>query len=226
MPRNVNIAALLIVAGWAGLCRASPLPPAAASATITSDELQLVDQGAESIFVGHVVIKQDYYTLWADRVRQVKDTGIANAFGHVKALWARPGEARILGTGLYAKYDPNTEEAQLWNRAEITRWETEADTSPVHIKADHFISREMEQKMWAKGNVYIRRPGNFWSKSEDGLYNQAEQVVSLWGPQQVEMQYMDDKGAAHFFSDRAMVFLSPKRVRLLDHVKGHIVPAP
>ena len=66
------------------------VPPPAAEATITSDELEMLDNGARSIFRGHVELKQDPYLLLSDRMERIKETGVVVAKGHVHGSWAGP----------------------------------------------------------------------------------------------------------------------------------------
>src|SRR3982750_4634162 len=65
---------LLIAAAWivgyaAGVAAAAPRSH---EATISSDEMELLNNGAKTIFTGHVILEQKPYVLKADRMAQEK----------------------------------------------------------------------------------------------------------------------------------------------------------
>ena len=60
---------------------------AATGATITSDELELQNNGDLTIFTGHVVLKQAAYQIKSDRMVRTKATGIVDSTGHVVGTW-------------------------------------------------------------------------------------------------------------------------------------------
>src|SRR5437899_2031491 len=49
------------------------------SATITSDELEIRDNGAQTFFRGHVVLTEKPYLLLSDEMIRTKSTGIVDA---------------------------------------------------------------------------------------------------------------------------------------------------
>ena len=59
---------------------AAAKPKAKTPATITSDDLELRDNGAVTIFTGHVVLKQDPYLIHADRMERTKGIWTAPDF--------------------------------------------------------------------------------------------------------------------------------------------------
>ncbi len=83
-------------------------------ATITSDELELQNNGEITIFTGHVVLKQDDYLIQADRMVRTKATGIVDADGHVVGTWISPKKEKIVVNGDHARYQPASTVVEIW----------------------------------------------------------------------------------------------------------------
>ena len=142
-------------------CDATTAPLSKDDATLTSDEMDLIDNGHQSVFIGHVLLQKTAYELKADRMTRAQATGLVEASGHIKGTWHNPAGGTLIAEGDKAKYDPATQTAQLWTN-----------------------------------------PGK-----------------------QVSMTWTDNHGSGHFLSDRALLYMDPKHVQLVDHVTGHIIPA-
>src|ERR1035438_9078044 len=100
---------LLLCIGWVLWVRSPAAAETAASAapeeaTITSDEFEAVDNGAQSIFTGHVVLTRSPYVLHADRMVRAKATEVVEANGHIQAVWIRPTGEKIIAVGGRARY--------------------------------------------------------------------------------------------------------------------------
>src|SRR4051812_17674586 len=94
--------------------RALAVPAPSSEATISSDELELRNNGALSIFTGHVKLKQEPYLLQADRMERTKSTGLVTAKGHIHGTWN--GEKGEKGQ-VYADqgfYKPAEKTVELW----------------------------------------------------------------------------------------------------------------
>src|SRR5438552_619671 len=105
------------------VCVYGAAPPSAPEATITSDELEILNNGAKTVFTGHVILKQVPYVLLADRMVQTKATGIVEAAGHIHGTWTGPSGEKIVATGTHARYTPAAKSIELWDDARLTRWE-------------------------------------------------------------------------------------------------------
>src|ERR1700687_31688 len=103
MAKRTLALAVLVVLGSGGRMSF------AAEATITSDELELQNNGEITIFSGHVVIKQDPYEVRSDRMVRTKVTGVVNAVGHVIGTWISPKKERVRVEGEQARYFPDLE---------------------------------------------------------------------------------------------------------------------
>jgi lipopolysaccharide transport protein LptA len=216
---------LYLIGCLAARGRAMTPPPSNAEATITSDQLELLDNGARSVFTGHVVLKQDPYLLLADRMIQTKATGIVDAYGHIHGTWITDKGEKVLAEGAQARYIPSEQTTELWGRPRLTRWETALDTAPVTITAVRFIARQKENAMWAIDRVYMRQGTGVWAKSDEAKYDQNAEVIHLWGKKhRTHVYWSDTKGIADFESDRGWLCLAPKKARLMDRVHGHITP--
>src|SRR5579864_7779438 len=93
------VTVMYLIGSLAARGRAVVPPPSNAEATITSDQLELLDNGARSVFTGHVVLKQDPYLLLADRMIQTKATGIVDAYGHIQGTWITDKGEKVLAEG-------------------------------------------------------------------------------------------------------------------------------
>ncbi len=195
-------------------------------ATITSDQLELVDHGAVTVFTGNVVLTQGAYVLKADRVTQKKESGVADAYGSIHATWMSATGEKILAVGDRARYNPKTKVTELWENAAVTRWQTDRDTAPVKVTALSFRAVEDEHVVWAKDNVHITQGSAAWTHSDEAKYDEREKAIHLWGTQKTTVHWENADGVAHFFADRAIFFLEPKRARLMDNVQGRFTPKP
>ncbi|MFA5975881.1 MAG: LptA/OstA family protein [Elusimicrobiota bacterium] len=198
----------------------------ALEATITSDELQMQDNGAQTIFTGNVVLIQSPYRLEADRMQRTKATGLVQARGHVRGTWISDSGEKIVATGQHARYDPNEEISELWGEPEVTRWETPRDTCPVVLNAERIIAQQRQKTILAQQNVRIRQGTRLLTRSEQGQYSQTDKTIHLWGKKGVFIHVKDTRGSADFTSNRGWVLLDPKEARLIDNVRGHVIPNP
>src|SRR6266700_1967397 len=76
-----------------------------AEATITSDELELQNNGEVTIFRGHVVLEQNPYQVRADKMVRTRATSIVDADGHVIGSWVSAKGEKIRVEGEKASYD-------------------------------------------------------------------------------------------------------------------------
>lgn len=215
---SIGLVSLFVAQGIA-----SDPPKPSSEATITSDELELHDNGAKTVFRGHVVLTQEPYILTANRMERVRDTEVVNAFGNIKGTWISEKGEKMVATGERGRYNPKEETIELWDRPKLTRWETAKDTAPVVVTADYFIAYKNEKMLLAKKDVHMTQD-RMSAKSHFAKYDQNEQMLHLWGPGQVEIHVEDNKSQGDFLSDRARLSLSPKGARLMDRVTGHVIP--
>lgn len=197
-------------------------------ATISSDELELRDNGAISVFSGNVVLKQSPYTLHADRMVRTKATGIVTAKGRIRAVRTSPTGEKILAQGDFGRYTPAPEGStiELWGHAKVTRWETAVDTAPMVVIADRLTAREVENSVWAQGHVRMRQAMRLVTVSDEARYDHASGTLDLWGAQPVQVHVEDSRGSGDFVAERAWLRLNPKQARLVERVRGHIIPSP
>ena len=85
-----------------------------APATISSDELELKNNGETTIFLGHVILKQENYEIHANRMIRTKSTGIVDAKGHVIATWISAKKEKIQVFGDEARYQPALNTVDVW----------------------------------------------------------------------------------------------------------------
>lgn len=88
-------------------------------ATITSDELELQNNGEVTIFRGHVVLKQDPYEIRADHMVRTKATGLVNADGHVMGTWVSAKGEKVQVQGDEALYKPAVETVEIWGKGRV-----------------------------------------------------------------------------------------------------------
>src|SRR5271165_6886750 len=74
-------------------------PSATEETTITSDQLELVDNGAKSVFTGHVTLTRAPYVLTADRMVRTKTTGLVVADGHILGTWLKESGEKTTAVG-------------------------------------------------------------------------------------------------------------------------------
>lgn len=217
----------VILRGGVSVLAAQEAAPVAASteATITSDWLELRDNGAQAIFTGQVVLIQAPYRLEADRMIRTKATGIVLADGHVRGTWIADAGEKVVATGRHARYDPGQETSELWGDPRVTRWETERDTAPVVLSAVRLVVHQGEHAVLAEQNVWIRQGARLQVRSEKAKYLQTDQTIHLWGARRVSVHVEDAiRGSADFVSDRGWVSLRSKEARLQDRVHGRVIP--
>ena len=207
-----------------GLRAQEAVMPAAEEATITSDQLELVDNGSKSVFTGHVTLTRSPYVLTADRMVRTKATGIVEAEGHIVGTWLKTSGEKTTAIGERGRYNPQADTTELWKHARLTHWETVKDTAPLTVTADKFVAHHDQQVLLAEHHVIIRHGTTFESHSDEAKYDQQQQVIHLWGEHRTSLQWVDAQGSGHFLSDRALLYVSPKRARLIDNVTGHVIP--
>jgi lipopolysaccharide export system protein LptA len=194
-------------------------------ATISSDLLELQNNGAKSVFRGHVVLESETYTLKARQMTQTKKTGIVQASGRVDAVWHGDKGEHYHGVGDHAIYNPKTKVADLWGHSQVTRWETAVDTNPVIATAERFRSDGIAKFIAGHQDVHVTRGPEMDVRSDEARYVDAEKALYFWGDHRVRVHYEDAKGKTDFESDRGLVTMEPRQVRLIDRVHGHIIPA-
>ena len=199
--------------------------PGTNEATITSDQLELINNGALSVFTGHVQLTQVPYVLTADRMTRLEASGLVEAEGHIIGTWLKSTGEKTTAIGEQARFDPRTQTTELWQNAKLTHWESATDAIPMVVTAERFIAHHDEQSLEAQKNVTILRAGMFESHSDAAIYLQNDQLIRLWGDRQTTIQFQDPQGSGHFLCDRAQLYLSPRRARLIDHVTGQLFPA-
>jgi lipopolysaccharide export system protein LptA len=200
--------------------------PSAPEATITSDELEIRHNGEETFFRGHVVLTDTPYVLNADRMLRVKTTGIVTAGGHLEGAWLSEKGEKINASGNEGRYEPQPPRTELWGgKPELVRWETAADTTPVHITADRFIAEHEARQFYALGHVVITQKPKVLSRSDKARYDQKAQTIHLYGPTRVFVHISDAKGVGEFTAEKGWVTLAPKTAHMAGHVLGHIDPS-
>jgi lipopolysaccharide export system protein LptA len=91
----------------------------AEEATITSDELELQNNGEITIFRRHVILTQVPYQVHADRMVRTKATGIVDAYGHVVGDWVSEKNEKIHVTGDVARYKPDDQTVEVWGKSRV-----------------------------------------------------------------------------------------------------------
>jgi lipopolysaccharide export system protein LptA len=200
--------------------------PSAEDATITSDQMELFDNGTKTVFTGHVVLERSPYVMTADRMTRYQATGIVEAENHVVGTWIKPTGEMTKAVGGRARYDPQAQTTDLWETPSLTHWDTAKDPTPLVVTAERFIAHHDTQMLFAKEDVTIRRGTVFQTHSDQAQFDQKMQVIHLWGSHKTAIQWEDAQGSGHFLSERALLYLSPKRARLMDNVTGHVIPSP
>jgi lipopolysaccharide export system protein LptA len=204
--------------------RLQAAPSTTSQATITSDELELRDNGALTFFRGHVVLTEDPYVLHADRMLRTKATGIVDADGHLDGTWISDKGEKIKAYGQQGRYTPMPQVTDLWEKARLIRWETSRDTEPVQVTADHFTAYHQEREFYAKGHVVMTQDPKILSRSDEAQYDQKIQTIHLYGAARVFVHVADAKGSGDFTGEEGWVTLAPKTARLVGHVQGHVIP--
>jgi len=194
-------------------------------ATITSDELEIMDNGAKTFFRGHVILKQDPYLLHADQMVRTKATSIVEAEGNLDGTWISEKGEKIKAYGQKGRYTTTPQVTDLWEKAQLIRWENVSDTAPVHIVAEHFTAHHVEREFYAEGHVVITQAPKFLSRSAEANYDQKIQTIHLYGPDRVFVHVEDVKGSGDFTGDEGWATLAPKTARMTGHVQGHIIPS-
>jgi len=133
---------VLVVLGMAGLTFAKgPDTPA----TITSDELELQNNGALTIFQGHVVLTQGPYEVRSDRIVRTKADGRVDARGHVVGSWVSPKKEKVRIVSEEAAYDPSKETVELWGKTQVAVY-LQSVSGQAEFRAD-------------RGWIYTKTPG-------------------------------------------------------------------
>jgi lipopolysaccharide export system protein LptA len=200
-------------------------PRTASEATITSDELEIRNNGEQTYFHGHVVLKEDPYLLNADQMVRTKATGVVTASGHLDGTWLSGKGEKVKAYGNEGRYDPQPPTTELWGGTpELVRWETAADTTPVHVVADRFIAEHDQRQFFAMGHVVITQKPKVLARSDKANYDQKEQIIHLYGPTRIFVHIADAKGAGDFTAEKGWVTLEPKTAHMAGHVVGHVDP--
>jgi len=106
------------------------------------------------------------------------------------------------------------------------------DRPPYKLRAKRMTRTEETGLVEAEGRVTGTWKGDNGAKLETNgdfaQYNPGTQIAELWTKpgKQVTVKWNDERGSGNFFGDKAQLFVESKTVRLVDHVTGHIVPAP
>jgi len=104
-----------------------------AEATISSDELEMQNNGEKAIFRGHVVLTQVPYQVYGDQMIRTKATGIVNASGHVIGTWVSPKGEKVRVEGDQARYEPSTETVEVWGKRQVAvQLDGEKGTATFH----------------------------------------------------------------------------------------------
>jgi lipopolysaccharide transport protein LptA len=192
--------------------------------TLTSRELEIVDNGAKTIFTGSVILTQADYTLYADRMVRVGEKGPVDASGNVRGVWKKASGERLEATGAKARYEPQAQTIELWGNPRMRRWETAVDTAPVVIDAERFIAYRRENTLWAKRKVRIRQADRYRVECHEAKYDRTEEKIYLWGSPRMSLHVNDERGIGDFTSARGWVALDKRQARLLEDVKGRVHP--
>jgi lipopolysaccharide export system protein LptA len=194
-------------------------------ATITSDELEMRNNGEKTYFRGHVILTEDPYLLDADEMIRTKQTGIVTAHGHLKGTWLSEKGEKVNAFGEDGQYEPAVPKTELWGgKPELIRWETAADTTPVHIVADRFEALHTDRQFYALGHVVITQAPKILTRSDKANYDQKAQIIHLYGPTRVFVHIADAKGTGDFTGEKAWMTLAPKTAHMEGHVIGHVDP--
>jgi len=221
--RPIFLIAGVMLAGSRIVWCAQPSKPKG-EAVITSDQLEIQDNGARTVFTGHVVLTDPPYVLRADRMVQAKKTGIIDAHGHIEGTWISETGEKLVAIGKDGEYRPAEKTTELWGNAKLTRWETAVDTIPVVVTADRFITHENEHEVLARFHVHMTQGPDKWATSDEARFDQQASTVHLWGSHQVLVHWRDAKGISDFYGDKGTLVLQPKKAQLIDHVHGHVIP--
>jgi lipopolysaccharide export system protein LptA len=102
---------------------------------------------------------------------------------------------------------------------------------PYVLKANQMTRYQNTGLVEAQGRIvgtWINEAGEKTeAQGEFGRYDPAAQTAELWTKPnaQILVTSQNAKGTSRFTSDRAKLDLAQKRVRMIDNVQGHIVPA-
>src|SRR5262249_23343769 len=145
----ISVIVIATSAGWAALPSKT-----SSDATLSSDEMELINNGGKAVFTGHVVLDRPPYQLKAKKMTRTENNGLVEAEGRIIGTWKGEAGAQLQAQGDHGRYDPATQIAELW-------------TDPN---------------------------------------------------KQVAVNWKDERGRGDFLSDRAVMFVSSRTVRLVDHV--------
>jgi len=114
--KNTLRLSFLVLTGFLSVSHAAK---PSSEATITSDELELQNNGEVTIFIGHVVLTQNPYQVRADRMVRTKATGIVDATGHVVGTWVSPKNEKVKVTGDQARFQPTAKTIDIWGKGRV-----------------------------------------------------------------------------------------------------------
>lgn len=197
-----------------------------ADSTITSDELEIQNNGEKTYFRGHVVLQEDPYILKADQMARMKATGIVTARGHLDGTWMSEQGEKIKAYGEEGLYNPAPPKTELWGgKPRLIRWETSVDTAPVQVTADRFTAFHREREFLAMGHVVMTQVPKVLARSDKATYDQKAQIIHLDGPARIFVHVADAKGSGDITAEKGWVTLNPKTAHMVGQVRGHIDPA-
>lgn len=87
--------------------------------TLTSNELEIQDNGAKSLFIGNVVLKREKQTLYADRMIRYGNDGPVEATGRVRGVGIGENGENIQVFGKKARYEPTEEKIFIWGKPRV-----------------------------------------------------------------------------------------------------------
>ena len=92
----------------------------AAQATITSDELEIQNNGEVTTFSGHVILKEKPYEIRADRMVRMKSDAHVDAKGHVVGTWLSAKGEKVHIEGDQARYEPESHTVEVWGDHQVS----------------------------------------------------------------------------------------------------------
>jgi lipopolysaccharide transport protein LptA len=102
-------------------------------ATLTSDELELKNNGTLTIFRGNVVLTQAPYEVRAERMTRTQSTGHVQATGRVVGTWVSPKKERVRLESDEALYDPAKQIVEFWGKKQVSVFlKSEKDQALFH----------------------------------------------------------------------------------------------
>ena len=204
-------------------CDMEPSKPKG-EATITSDELEMQDNGARTVFTGHVVLRDPPYVLRADRMVQTKKTGIVDTYGHVEGTWISETGEKLVAIGRDGEYRPAEKTTELWGECQA---DAMGDGRGYHSLCGYTIvllPMKIRMEVLARHHVHMSQGPDKWATSDEARLDRSTSTLYLWGSHQVLVHWQDAKGVSDFYGDHGTLVLHPKKAQLIDHVHGHVIP--